>query len=134
MDNNKNPQDFLITNEYYDSKIVGKYCEDRNPDLAFTAYKRAGGACDEELIAVTNKNYLFKMQAKYLVERKDENLWATVLNVENEYRQQLIDAVVGTALPGSTAAIPFPASLKATRLFAHLPLTPLSETSSSIRA
>jgi len=102
VDNNKNPQDFLITNEYYDSRIVGKYCEDRNPDLAFTAYKRAGGACDEELIAVTNKNYLFKMQAKYLVERKDENLWAKVLNVENEYRQQLIDAVVGTALPGST--------------------------------
>ena len=61
VDNNKSPADFLISNEYYDSRVVGKYCEERNPDLAFTAYKRAGGDCDEELIAVTNKHYLFKM-------------------------------------------------------------------------
>lgn len=39
-------QDYLIKNQYYDSKVVGKYCEERNPDLAFTAYKRAWGSCD----------------------------------------------------------------------------------------
>lgn len=49
--------------------MIGKYCEERNPDLAFTAYKRAWGSCDEELIAVTNRNYLYRMQARYLVER-----------------------------------------------------------------
>lgn len=65
----KDPQQFLITNQFYDSKIVGKYCEDRNPDLAFTAYKRAWGKCDEELIEVTNKAYLYRAQARYLVER-----------------------------------------------------------------
>lgn len=57
----KDAQDFLIKNEFYDSTIVGKYCEERNPDLAFTAYKRAWGSCDDELIEVTNKNYLFRM-------------------------------------------------------------------------
>ena len=57
----KDAQDFLIKNEFYDSRIVGKYCEERNPDLAFTAYKRAWGSCDDELIEVTNKNYLFRM-------------------------------------------------------------------------
>jgi len=40
--------------------VVGKYCEERNPDLAYTAYKRAWGECDEELIEVTNKNYLYR--------------------------------------------------------------------------
>jgi hypothetical protein len=47
--------------------VIGKYCEDKNPDLAFTAYKRAWGKCDDELIEVTNKNYLYRMQARYLL-------------------------------------------------------------------
>jgi clathrin heavy chain len=95
----KDAQDFLIKNEFYDSRIVGKYCEERNPDLAFTAYKRAWGSCDDELIEVTNKNYLFRMQARYLVERQSTELWAKVLTEENVNRQQVIDQVVQTALP-----------------------------------
>ena len=95
----KDAQDFLIKNQFYDSKIIGKYCEERNPDLAFTAYKRAWGSCDEELIQVTNKNYLFRMQARYLVERQSPELWAKVLTAENPHRQQVIDQVVQTALP-----------------------------------
>ena len=95
----KDAQEFLIKNQFYDSKIIGKYCEERNPDLAFTAYKRAWGTCDDELIEVTNKNYLYRMQARYLVERQSEELWAKVLNPENPHRQQVIDQVVQTALP-----------------------------------
>lgn len=37
-------------NQYYDSRIVGKYCEKRDPHLACVAYER--GLCDEELIRV----------------------------------------------------------------------------------
>ena len=29
IDINNNPQHFLMTNKFYDSKIVGKYCESR---------------------------------------------------------------------------------------------------------
>jgi clathrin heavy chain len=36
------------------------------------------------------------------VERKDQNLWAKVLDIENKHRQELIDAVVGSALPESS--------------------------------
>jgi len=104
VDINNNPQSFLASNKFYDSAVVGAYCESRDPHLAFTAYKRAGGACDEQLIAVTNKNGFFKDQARYLVERQDENLWATVLTEENEFRRQLIDQVVATALPESRVA------------------------------
>ena len=86
VDINNDPQDFLINNKFYDSKIVGKYCEERNPDLAFIAYKRAWGECDDELIEVTNKNYLYRMQAKYLVERQNEELWGKVLDPQNTHR------------------------------------------------
>ena len=47
----------------YDSRVVGKYCEKRDPTLAVVAYRR--GQCDDELINVTNKNSLFKLQARY---------------------------------------------------------------------
>ena len=37
-------------NQFYDSKVVGKYCEKRDPHLACVAYER--GECDMELIKV----------------------------------------------------------------------------------
>lgn len=45
-----------------------------------------------------NENSLFKSEARYLVRRKDVELWAEVLQETNEYRRQLIDQVVQTAL------------------------------------
>ncbi|EMS54775.1 Clathrin heavy chain [Triticum urartu] len=59
------------------------------------------GQCDEELVNVTNKNLLFKLQARYVVERMDGDLWDKVLQRDNEYRRQFIDQVVSTALPES---------------------------------
>ena len=94
-------ENFLINNPNYDSKIVGRYAEDRNADLAFIAYRRAWGSCDDELVEVSNRNYLYRLQAKYLVERKDEALWAKVLAQDNEHKQAVIDKVVQFALPES---------------------------------
>ena len=65
IDSNNNPEHFLTTNPYYDSRVVGKYCEKRDPTLAVVAYRR--GQCDDELINVTNKNSLFKLQARYAI-------------------------------------------------------------------
>ncbi|CAH1232642.1 CLTC [Branchiostoma lanceolatum] len=96
IDANNNPERFLRENPYYDSKVVGKYCEKRDPHLACVAYER--GQCDQELIQVCNENSLFKSEARYLVKRRDPELWATVLIETNEYRRQLIDQVVQTAL------------------------------------
>ncbi len=42
---------------------------------------------------------MFKQQARYLVSRRDPDLWALVLDVGNSYRRQLIDQVVASALP-----------------------------------
>ena len=45
------------------------------------------------LIQVCNENSLFKSEARYLVRRKDPELWATVLEESSPYRRQLIDQV-----------------------------------------
>jgi len=89
IDTNRDADSFLKTNAFYDSATVGKYCEDRDPHLAYTAYKRAWGSCDEQLVEVTNKNGLFRLQARYLVERQNPELWALVLTAENPHRRKL---------------------------------------------
>jgi clathrin heavy chain len=104
IDTNRDADTFLKTNAFYDSATVGKYCEDRDPHLAYTCYKRAWGSCDEQLVNVTNKNGLFRLQARYLVERQSPELWGMVLQPDNEHRRSVIDQVVSTALPESTNA------------------------------
>jgi clathrin heavy chain len=89
-------QEFLEKNDMYDPKIVGKYCENRDPNLAFTAYRR--GQCDKELVTVCTKNGMFKHLARYLVKRQDLPLWTEVLT-ESPNRKMLVDAVVQVALP-----------------------------------
>jgi len=51
IDSNNNPERFLRENQHYDSRVVGRYCEKRDPHLAFVAYER--GQCDLELIKVS---------------------------------------------------------------------------------
>lgn len=51
IDSNNNPERFLRENEFYDSHVVGRYCEKRDPHLACVAYER--GQCDEELVLVS---------------------------------------------------------------------------------
>jgi len=86
----------LRENPFYDSRVVGKYCEKRDPHLACVAYER--GMCDDELINVCNENALFKNEARYLVRRKEPELWAKVLADDNPHRRSVIDQVVQTAL------------------------------------
>ncbi len=94
VDTNQNPKKFLLQNKHYDHKVVGAYCETRNPHLAFVAYSSAGGLCDEEAFKVSNENGLFKAQARFLVERQDIGLWAKVLTDENRHKRALVDQVV----------------------------------------
>jgi len=96
IDSNNNPERFLKENQFYDSRVVGKYCEKRDPHLACVAYER--GQCDRELINVCNENSLFKSEARYLVRRRNPELWTEVLNEANPFKRPLIDQVVQTAL------------------------------------
>ncbi|KAF8543541.1 armadillo-type protein [Trichophaea hybrida] len=100
IDSNNNPEKFLKENDKYDSAIVGKYCEKRDPYLAFIAYQK--GQNDLELVRITNENSMFKHQARYLVARRDPELWTFVLSPNNIHRRPLVDQVVATAVPEST--------------------------------
>ena len=100
IDSNNNPEAFLKENNLYDPQVVGKYCEKRDPYLAYIAY--AKGFCDDELIHITNENSMYKHQARYLVKRRDKELWIQVLNPESIHRRALIDQVVATAIPEAT--------------------------------
>jgi clathrin heavy chain len=50
---------------------------------------------------------------RYVVERMDGDLWEKVLSPDNEYRRQLIDQVVSTALPESKSPDQVSATVKA---------------------
>lgn len=52
---------YFRENQYYDSNVVGKYCEKRDPHLACVAYER--GQCDMELIKVTNSYFFTRFEA-----------------------------------------------------------------------
>ena len=52
----------LCVCRYYDSRVIGRYCEKRDPHLSVLAYKR--GLCDDELVDVTNRNGLFRQQVQ----------------------------------------------------------------------
>jgi len=115
---NRDPKNFLVNNMFYDPKVLGPYCEALDPSLAFIAYKKGAGACDEDLIRISLSHGLFRDLAKYLVERQDLELWAKVLTKEEEgkedpQRRQLIDQIVEWALPESESADEVSVTVKA---------------------
>ncbi|KAI6122688.1 hypothetical protein EDD16DRAFT_1570643 [Pisolithus croceorrhizus] len=119
IDSNNNPEAFLKENHLYEPHVVGKFCEARDPYLAYIAY--AKGFCDEELITITNENSMFKQQARYLVKRRQPELWAQVLVPDNIHRRSLIDQIIATALPECTDPDDVSVTVKAF-LSADLPL------------
>ncbi|KAJ5175310.1 clathrin heavy chain [Penicillium canariense] len=100
IDSNNNPEKFLKENDMYDTLTVGKYCEKRDPNLAYIAYSK--GQNDLELISITNENSMYRAQARYLVERADPEIWNFVLSENNMHRRSLVDQVIATAVPEST--------------------------------
>ena len=98
-DSNHNPEAFLKENDLYDTLTVGKYCEKRDPNLAYIAYRK--GQNDLELINITNENSMYRAQARYLLERADPEIWTFVLNDNNVHRRSLVDQVTTTAVPES---------------------------------
>ena len=97
IDSNNNPEKFLKENDLYDTLVVGKYCEKRDPSLAYVAYRK--GQNDLELINITNENSMYKQQARYLLERGDPEIWSFVLKENNIHRRSVIDQVTSTAVP-----------------------------------
>jgi len=100
IDSNNNADKFLKENDQYDTLVVGNYCAKRDPSLAVICYRK--GHNDIEFISITNENSMFKVQARYLLERADRELWSFVLSPNNIHRRSVIDQVISTAVPEST--------------------------------
>lgn len=99
VDIGNNAEQFLETNEFYDPLVVGKYCENRDPNLSYIAYKK--GHCNEELIELTTRNGMWKQLARHLVKEQNLDLWGQVLRNNTPERKHLVEAVQQTALPES---------------------------------
>lgn len=97
IDSNNNPDKFLKENDLYDTLVVGKYCEKRDPSLAFIAYQK--GQNDLELINICSENGMYKNEARYLLQRADAEIWQFVLSDNNIHRRSLVDQVISTAVP-----------------------------------
>lgn len=119
IDSNNNAEKFLQENDLYNTLVVGKYCESRDPYLAFISYSK--GQNDAELIAITNENAMYKYQARYLLKRADAALWAQVLDAENSHRKSVVDHLIGVAVPESTNADEVSLAVKAL-MAANMPL------------
>lgn len=111
IDSNNNPEKFLQENPNYDTLSVGKYCEKRDPYLAYIAYSK--GNNNDELINITNENKMYKYQARYLLQKSDFELWSKVLTEENPHRRQLVDQVISTGIPELTDPEPISITVKA---------------------
>lgn len=116
IDTRNDPERRLKENKFYDHKVVGHYCEGRDAQLAFLAYETAAGTCDDELIAISNKGALMKQLAKYLIARRDQDLWSKVLSEDNaENRRALVDQVQ-SVLPESRVPDEIVATVSAFRV------------------
>ncbi|KAI5956853.1 CHC1 [Candida jiufengensis] len=111
IDSNNSPEKFLQENNNYDTLIVGKYCEKRDPYLAYICYSKGGN--DEELINITNENKMYKYQARYLLNKSDLDLWSTVLTSDNIHRRQLVDQIISTGIPELDDPEPISITVKA---------------------
>ncbi|KAJ7603915.1 hypothetical protein FB45DRAFT_1085351 [Roridomyces roridus] len=71
---NNNPEAFLKDNDPHGGR---KFCDKRDPCFAYVVY--AKGFCEDEPIAITNENSIFKQQARYLVSRRQPDLRAQLV-------------------------------------------------------
>jgi len=120
INQNRDPKQFLVNNMFYEPKVLGPHCESIDPSLAFLAYKRGAGECDDQLIKISRDHGLYRDLARYLVERQDLDLWEKVLQKEetkdgeeDPQRRLLIEQVVDWALPESTSADEVSCTVKA---------------------
>lgn len=111
IDSNNSPEKFLQENSNYDTLTLGRYCEKRDPYLAYIAYSKGGN--DDELINITNENKMYKYQARYLLSKSDFDLWSKVLTPDNQHRRQLVDQVISTGIPELSDPEPISVTVKA---------------------
>ncbi|KAK1442350.1 clathrin [Babesia gibsoni] len=96
----KNAEEFLRMNKLYDHVAVGKFCEDRDPMLAFLIYSEA--LLDSDVVRLCMANSMHKMLASYALKRSSPMLWNGIMSetsttVNEEGRKRLCEELVAMA-------------------------------------
>ncbi|OLY81644.1 Clathrin heavy chain 1 [Smittium mucronatum] len=118
IETNIEPEHFLRTNTLYDGLLIGSYCENRDPNLAFIAYSspQSLGKTDKKLIDLAVSSSMFKQLSKYVLQRKDTTLWNLVLNdpdMDPISRKSFIDQVVNFGISDNSSAEEVSVAVKA---------------------
>ncbi|OMJ15847.1 Clathrin heavy chain 1 [Smittium culicis] len=118
IETNIEPEHFLRTNTLYDGLLIGSFCENRDPNLAFIAYSspQSLGSTDSKLVDLAISSSMFKQLAKYVLQRKDNSLWSLVLNnseISAASRKSFIDQVVGFGISENSSAEEVSVAVKA---------------------
>ncbi|KAG9454228.1 hypothetical protein H6P81_007132 [Aristolochia fimbriata] len=99
----------LPTTMYANNRYIEGYDQNVNPGNApLVVVQLLDDECPEDFI----KGLTLSLQARYVVERMDPELWEKVLSPDNEFRRQLIDQVVSTSLPESKSPEQVSAAVK----------------------
>ncbi|EKX72660.1 clathrin heavy chain, putative [Theileria equi strain WA] len=99
ISSHNNAEEFLKTNKLYDRKVVGKFCEDHDPQLAFFIYAEA--QFDDQMAKLCLTNGMHRQLASYGLGRQSLAFWKTVLVSGDIAKDQdvnrLCEEVIGLA-------------------------------------
>ncbi|CDR98027.1 clathrin heavy chain, putative [Babesia bigemina] len=100
-------EEFLRTNTHYDRAVVGKFCEERDPMLAYLIYSQA--TMDDDVLRVCAGNSLHRMLASYALKRSSARMWREIFSADStavkpEDRKHICEELVSLAPESSNAA------------------------------
>ncbi|GFE55454.1 clathrin heavy chain [Babesia ovis] len=102
----KDAENFLLTNKFYDRAIIGRFCEERDPMLAYLIYSEA--QLDNDVLRLCIANNLHKMLASYALKRTSSTLWRDIVSgtteVNADHRKQVCEELVTLAPECSNAS------------------------------
>ncbi|GIX64752.1 clathrin heavy chain, putative [Babesia caballi] len=98
---------FLRTNQHYDRAVVGRFCEERDPMLAFLIYSEA--TLDDDVLRLCAASGLHKMLTSYAMKRSSARLWRDIfapdsVAVTPDDRKRVCEELVAMAPESSSAA------------------------------
>ncbi|EDO05779.1 uncharacterized protein BBOV_IV001820 [Babesia bovis T2Bo] len=110
----KDAEQFLSTNKIYDRSIIGRFCEDRDPMLAYLVYSEA--QLDSDVLRLCIGNGFYKMLAAYALKRSSPSLWHDIFSetsgLDDDNRKHVCEELVILA-PDSSNASEISCALKA---------------------
>ncbi|ORM41265.1 Clathrin heavy chain 1 [Babesia sp. Xinjiang] len=100
-------ENFLLTNKHYDRTVIGRFCEERDPMLAYLIYYEA--QLDSDVLRLCLANGFHKMLASYALKRSSTSLWRDIVvsnssTISSDDRKRVCEELVSLAPECSNAS------------------------------